>query len=297
MDFKIQILRYCIAVAEAGSFHGAARQFKRSQPALSSAIRDFEDKLGQPLFEKGGKPKLTMFGQFCLPKFKKLIRSHDQLSNQIELFAAGEHGEFSLAAVPSVASRLLPIWLSEFIARFPDLRMNAIDATTETVCKMVVEEEVELGIGSMLEPDERLHFYPLSHDRLGVVCHRQHRLAEQAELHWKQLLGQGLIVNTTMESLKATHAAPLLADSSVSIHNIYSLLAMVRQLHGVTILPETAFPSNDPDLVFIPLADPYIQRSVGLITRAGRVLSPSAAQFVQYMIHFFSTLEPAPEPI
>lgn len=297
MELKIQVLRYCMTVAETGSFHAAARQLKRTQPALSTAIRDFEEKLGQPLFEKGGKPKLTTFGQYCLPKFKRLLLKHDKLSEQIQLYAAGKQGELSLAAVPAVASRLMPIWLSEFITCFPDLRMNAVDATPDAVCKMVVEDEVELGIGSLLEPDDRLHFYPLSRDRLGVVCHHEHALANLRELHWQQLLGHGLIVNTTMESLKTTQAAPLLADSSVSIHNVFSLLAMVRHLQGITVLPEMAFPSDDSELVFIPLTEPYIERSVGLITRAGRILSPAATQFVQHMIHFFAALQPAAEPL
>jgi len=159
MELKIQIVRYCIAVAETGSFHAAARLLKRTQPALSTAVRDFEEKLGQPLFEKGGKPKLTTFGHYCLPKFKQLLLKHDKLSEQIQLYAAGQQGELSLAAVPAVASRLLPIWLADFIARFPELRMNAIDVGADDVCQMVVEDEVELGIGSLLEPDDRLHFF------------------------------------------------------------------------------------------------------------------------------------------
>lgn len=297
IDLKIQILRYCIAVAETGSFHAAARQLKRTQPALSSAIRDFESKLGQPLFERGSQAKLTAFGQYALPQFKSLTRKHDKIAEQIERFSAGQQGDLSLAAVPSVANRLLPIWLSEFIVRFPELRMNAIDATSDLVCKMVVDDEVELGIGSLQEPDERLHYLPLSRDRLGVVCHHKHPLAQRSEVAWEQLLGQGLIRNTSMDILKGTQAAPLLTDSSISINNMISLLSMIRHHRGLTLLPEMAVPSQDPDIIFIPLAEPDFERSVGLITRAGRVLSPAAVQFIQHVLQSITFLPPLAKPL
>lgn len=297
IELKIQILRYCVAIADSGSFHSAARQMKRTQPALSTAVRDFEQRLGHPLFEKGSKAKLTRFGEYFLPKFRVLLNQHDSLADEIKSFAAGQQGEFSIAAVPSVANRLLPIWLSEFISRFPNLRMQALDANSELICKMVADDEVELGIGSLPEPDDRLHYLPLSQDRLGVVCHHAHPLAQQTECRWEELLGHSLIRNTTMDILKNTPAKLLLSESSITINNMFSLLGMLRQPHSLTLLPEMAFPQDDRELVFIPLAEPYIQRSVGLITRAGRVLSPAAAQFIQHVLNSIALSSPFPEPM
>ena len=107
-ELKITQLRYFVLVAQLKSFHGAAKQAYRTQPALSLAVRELEQKLGQALFEKGGKTELTPFGEHCLPLFQDLLAHHDRIASEVSLLARHEIGQVSIATVPSVASRLLP---------------------------------------------------------------------------------------------------------------------------------------------------------------------------------------------
>ncbi|MGH8744083.1 MAG: LysR family transcriptional regulator, partial [Burkholderiales bacterium] len=107
-ELKLTQLRYVVLIAELRSFHGAARQSFRTQPALSLAVRELEQKLGQPLFEKGGRAELTPFGEHCLPLFRDLLDHHDRIAREVTLLARHEIGQVSIATVPSVASRLLP---------------------------------------------------------------------------------------------------------------------------------------------------------------------------------------------
>ncbi|WFE53262.1 LysR family transcriptional regulator [Micromonospora sp. WMMD1155] len=55
MDRSIELrhFRYMLAVAEAGTFTGAAARLGMTQPALSRAIRDLEEVVGTALFERG----------------------------------------------------------------------------------------------------------------------------------------------------------------------------------------------------------------------------------------------------
>ena len=72
-ELKIQPLRYVLAIVDEGGFHAAARRLHRTQPAVSMAVRELEQRLGEPLFEKGSKATLTPFGSYCLPRFRELI--------------------------------------------------------------------------------------------------------------------------------------------------------------------------------------------------------------------------------
>src|SRR2546429_6977828 len=49
---ELRHLRYFVAVAEAGSFLGAARRLRVAQPALSKQIRDLEGEVGVTLFHR-----------------------------------------------------------------------------------------------------------------------------------------------------------------------------------------------------------------------------------------------------
>lgn len=82
-ELKITPLRYVLAVVDQGGFHAAARQVHRTQPALSMAIRELENRLGEALFERGNQATLTPFGRYCVPRFRELLTQHDRLSGEL----------------------------------------------------------------------------------------------------------------------------------------------------------------------------------------------------------------------
>lgn len=284
IELKIQPLRYVLAVREEGSFHGAALKLHRSQPALSMAIRDLEEKLGQPLFEKTHKGQLTPFGEYCLPRFRELINQHDRLASELQRMAKGHQGRVTLATVPSVASRLMPEFLAAFVAEYPDININLHDENAEFVCRLVASGEVDLGISSMWVQDETLTFSPLFEDNVGVVMRKDHPLAGHHSLKWQELTEERFIANGTSRLLKHTAAASLVDNNDFYISNMISLLAMLEAGSGITTLPRLAFPLANEKLCFVPLSEPKLVRQIGIIKHASRSLSPSA-QALEKMIH------------
>ena len=284
IELKIQPLRYVLAVREEGSFHGAALKLHRSQPALSMAIRDLEEKLGQALFEKTHKGQLTPFGEYCLPRFRELINQHDRLASELQQMAKGHQGRVTLATVPSVASRLMPEFLAAFVAQYPEININLHDENAEFVCRLVANGEVDLGISSMWVPDESLAFNPLFEDNVGVVMRKDHPLASRSSLQWQELTEERFIANGTSRLLKHTAAASLVDNNDFFISNMISLLAMLEAGSGITPLPRLAFPVANDKLCFVPLSDPKLVRQIGIIKQASRSLSPSA-QALEKMIH------------
>jgi len=284
IELKIQPLRYVLAVWEEGSFHGAARQLHRSQPALSMAIRDLEEKLGQPLFEKNHKGQLTPYGEYCLPRFRELINQHDRLATDLQHMAQGHHGRVTLATVPSVASRLMPEFLAAFIRDYPEININLHDENAEFVCRMVASGEVDLGISSVWAEDERLTYTHLFEDNIGVVLHRDHPLADRKSLKWQELKEERFIANGTSRLLANSAAASLAGNTDFYISNMISLLAMLEAGSGITTLPRLAFPVDKQKLRFVPLSEPRLVRQIGIIKLANRLLSPSAQALEQLII-------------
>ncbi|KXS36112.1 MAG: HTH-type transcriptional regulator ybhD [Halomonadaceae bacterium T82-2] len=275
-ELKIQPLRYVVAVVDEGGFHAAARRLHRSQPALSMAIKELEQRLGEPLFEKAGKSRLTPFGAYCVPRFRELLTQHDRLSRDIVSRVERRAGHVDIAAVPSVASRLMPALLADFAAAHPGLHISLHDGNADFVRELVSRGEVDLALTSLWQHDERLSFAPLMHDAVGVVCRDDHRLAGRETLNWQELQGERLIRNGTSRLLEGTEAAPLLEQSAFFISNMISLTAMLDAGIGVTTLPRLAFPEEHRHLCFIPLSEPRVEREIGLLQPARRSLSPAA---------------------
>ncbi len=287
-ELKIQQLRYIIAIVEEGSFHGAARRVHRSQPALSMAVRELEQRLGQTLFERGAKTALTPFGKYCLPRFQDLVSKHDRISRDITLQAEGREGHIHLATVPSVASRIMPSLLAEFITRFPGLNINLHDENADSVCNMVTQGEVDLGITSLWQNNEDLDYTHLFEDKIGVVCRKDHPLASQPTLGWKELQGEKFIRNGTSRLLLNTAATSLVEYSAFYISNMISLIAMLEAGAGITTLPQLAFPEQSTNLCFIPLHDPEVVRRIGLVKVANRSLAPAAQAMEAFVLEKLS---------
>ncbi|WP_417516206.1 LysR family transcriptional regulator [Marinobacter sp.] len=283
-DLKIQQLRYVITVVEEGSFHGAARRLHRTQPALSMAVRELEQRLGQNLFERGSKNRLTPFGEYCIPRFRDLVGQHDRMAKDVISHADGAQGHIHIATVPSVASRIMPAFLAEFIARFPDINISLHDENAHYVCQMVAHGEVDLGITSLWQSEEDLEYAHLFEDKIGVVCRQDHPLATRTTLDWRSLQGEKLIRNGTSRLLMNTAAAGLVENSDFYISNMISLIAMLEAGAGITTLPQLAFPEHNDTLRFIPLHEPEVVRRIGLVKAANRTLAPAAQAMQAFLL-------------
>ncbi|MCL7941593.1 LysR family transcriptional regulator [Halomonas sp. ATCH28] len=291
-ELKLQPLRCVLAILDQGGFHAAAKHLHRSQPAVSMAVRELEERLGQPLFEKGnGKAALTPYGQWCLPRFRELVAHHDRVSRDALAMACHQSGRVDIATVPSVASRLMPGILASFVINHPGIEINLQDGHSELVSQMVVTGEVELGITSLWQPEEGLEFTPLLHDEIGVVCRDDHPLATKDRLHWQELAGHTLIRNGTSRLLEGSPTAGLLDRSALYISNMISLTAMLEAGIGITTLPRLAFQEEHVRLRFVPLAEPRLERRIGLICRAGVSLSPAAAAMQRHVMAYLADRE------
>lgn len=290
-DLKLQQLRYFALVAEIKSYHGAAERAGRTQPALSLAIRELEQRLGEPLFERGNKTELTPFGQECYPLVRALLDHYDQVVERMALAADRRVGRITLACLPSVASQLLPPILATFARRFPDIRIGIEDDVAYNVQQQVLQRRVDVGIADLWSLHPHLHFDPLLKDEMGLVCRHDHPLAQQrggGRLEWSRLQGHTLIRNDTVRLLQNTQARDVMATAQFSVSNMASLLAMLREGIGVTALPRLVLPEDDSDLVFVALGEPHVGREIGIITPKDQSLSPAAKAMRETLLRHFS---------
>lgn len=284
-DIKLQQLRYFVLVAELKSYHAAAERAARTQPAISLALRELEDRLGQPLFERGNKAELTPYGRDCLPKARALMEHYTRAVEEMAMAAQSRTGRVSLACVPSFASRMLPDILTRFTAEHPRLHISVEDDTAEHVRQRVLEGRVDFGVASLWQMDANLEFEPLMTDPMGLVCRQDHPLAARDKpLRWAELEGETLISNGTCRLLEGTPAQHVMERAQFSVSNIVSLKATLRAGLGITALPRLSLAPNEPELAFVPLHEPNVERELGLVTRKRQTLSPAAQALRRCML-------------
>ncbi|WP_201588570.1 LysR family transcriptional regulator [Psychrobacter sp. Pi2-51] len=288
---KLQQLRHFLFVVEEGGFRAAADRANRSQAALSASIKGLEKILGQRLFEVGNKAILTPFGETCLPKIEQFLTVYQALEDDLKASASGDKGKIRMASVPSLVTKLLPSVLVEYSKKYPDIEIVLIDDNSVGVANRLLAGEIDLALGNCTSIDQmNIDFTLLISDPIGVVCLKSNELNNELNqsqgLTWQQLMSQPFIYNGTCRLLENTPAEALNRRARYTVENITSLFSLLRNDLGITTLPKLAFPANEPELVWIDLVDPSLNRQIGIFKLANKSISPPAQAFYDLCVAY-----------
>ena len=185
-----------------------------------------------------------------------------------------------LAVTPSVASAILPPVIRAFAAEHPQVQIDIRDMDSAAILHELRRERADIGIGSLPEVDNMTR-EELFSDAFGVVCRSDSQLARDwDQLTWQDMKDHTLISNGLCEMITDPDFAPLLAKSRLRVPNTTSLLSLVKEGVGITVLPQMALADLQGGLTFLPLADVSARRVVHMMMPRSHLLMPAAKAFL-----------------
>lgn len=142
-------LRLFLAVADEGSFNGAARKLGRAISVISYGIAALEAQLGVSLFAREGsrKPILTAAGKAMIAQARAVADEVDTLLAGIRSFNQGLEAEVGLAVDVMFPTNLVAAVLREFQQEFPTVRLRLYVEALGAINALVIERTADLGIG------------------------------------------------------------------------------------------------------------------------------------------------------
>ncbi len=281
MAIKIDMLRCFTMVATHGSLSEAADALGRTPSAVSMMLKQFEDHVGSALFETARKSRLTPIGELILIEARREVAHFENTVSVIEGLSRSELGYLRLAVTPSVATTLLPAVIFKFADKFPKVQIDLRDMDSATIARELDRERADIGIGTLPEIDG-MRRTELFSDAFGLVCRKDHPLAEDwDQLTWRTLGDQTIIANGLCQQITDPDFAPILARSRLMVPNTASLLGLVREGVGVTVLPRLTVANVLDEFAFLPLADVTARRTVHMMSRPNNLLMPAAREFLK----------------
>ena len=125
-------LEYFVAVADAGTVTGAARNLHLSQSALSMALSDLEGALGVQLLVRGRRGvHLTQAGRGVLSDSRRLIAGVADLHNSARDFQESMSGRLVVGCYSTLSPLLLPAVIDAFTTDHPDVACRSSRALTQ----------------------------------------------------------------------------------------------------------------------------------------------------------------------
>jgi DNA-binding transcriptional LysR family regulator len=278
---ELRHLRYFVAVAEAENVTRAATKLHVSQPGISRQIRDLEDEIGFPLFERSAKSvRLTDAGKVFLDEARAVLQRAEDAVAAARAKAGGMAGEIQIGYAPSLTVQILPQALRIFQAEFPGVRVMLHDLSTEEMLSQLHSGKLQLAL--MVQPAKKalrgLRFEELARYPMQVAVAPTHPLAKARGVSLEAVAKERLIGYSRTdypeyhdEIAALFHSASRKPQIAQEHDGVTSLIAAVESGRGVALVPSCLACMVGPRLKLIPLIPAGPPIVVGAIVKAGAV--------------------------
>lgn len=283
------------SVVDTGSFTRAAEALGYSQSAVSQTVRALETELGTALVTRGkGGVALTADGTAYLPYFRSICAADEALARRQREMQGLENSLIRIGTFTSVSRNLLPPLMQRFKALYPGVSFELRQGEYTGISEWLREGSVDLGFLGLRE-EEGLTLHPLYRDEMAAVLPPEHPLAAQESVSLAQLAeGPFILLDEGAYSLplEAFSRAGLSPRLAYKVYDDYSILAMVRQGLGVSILFRLVASDFAQGLILRPVTEP-LERTVSLAWRDRETLPLAARRFADYVLKHAREVLPA----
>ncbi len=294
-------IHYFLSVVHHGSIRRAAQELAVAPSAISRSIRQLEDEMHTPLFERvRQRLQLTSAGETLAYHGRASQRELSRACSFIEDLQGLRRGRISIAAVESVTRALLPEVLGNFWQRFPNVTVEIRTAGSEEALEALSEGTCDLAIAFDAPLPRKAKRLSSSHLHVGALVAASHPLAGSTQgLRLRDFRGERILLPDHMLDLGRLLQAVAGAVSvefreRVVSTSIHSLITMACAGHGVTFQTRAGVENElrQGQLVFIPLLEPELRpRRLSLVAPQQGQLSEGPATLATQLAGAIAALD------
>jgi DNA-binding transcriptional LysR family regulator len=286
------------------SFSKAAQTCYRTQPAISAQVRQLEQELNTPLFERfGSRISLTTAGRIFTQYAEQILGLRRQAQDAINELEHTPRGELVISANEATCIYVLPQVFSEFKKRFPNVQLLVERSYGSRVVESLMENVADFGITQLPVSERRVQVVKIHSDEIKVIVPARHPLAAAHSVTATELVEYPLLLPKYGTTRARLNEWLELVEDSLQVSMELDSTEMVKRFViaglGVSFL---AISHCQEDLAAgrlfaISLAPEPMQRRVGLVYRKDKALSKAALGFIQVALeHAGAGLRTKSEP-
>jgi DNA-binding transcriptional LysR family regulator len=282
-------LRAFVTVGELQSFAAAAQALHLSQPALSRRISHLEEMLGVRLFDRTTRSvELTLLGRRFLAQVREVVSDVDRAVQGLQDALLLEEGDVTVGCVFSAVHHFLPPVIRAFREQHPRVMVRIIEEGADEVLASVKQGECDFALNYIGMQDADVEFTPLLKEPYVLACPASHPLARRKSVAWSELAQypHARVSQASRNRLlidQALAKLPALPRPVCEVRHVSTLLGLVEIGLAVAVVPQLTLPPAPASVVGVRLEKPSIGRTIGIVQRRARSLSPAAAAFADLL--------------
>ena len=269
-------LQYLVALKEHGHFGKAADSCYVTQSTLSAGIRELESLIGVTLVERTRRVvRFTALGDRIVEKAHRVLREAEELAAIAEASGKPLTGELRMSVIPTIAPFLLPRLLPRLRADRPELKLYLREETTQAAIDSLRHGNVDCVLMALPYPTGELDSEILFQDPLYVAFPRDDPTnppdwikPDMIDENKLLLLEDGHCLKD--HALAACNRPDLRASATMMGTSLHTLIQMVDNGLGVTMLPEMALAGGileHTNITARPLQSDHAWRDIALVWR------------------------------
>lgn len=210
---------YFKTIAQYGTITAAAKQLYISQPSLSQTLRQIEDEVGTPLFDRSTSPfHLTYAGERYLKAVEAMLDIETRLKEEIESIRRDDGGRLRLGISITRAMQVLPDVIPIFTKAYPNVTIELTEAASASLEELLQKGQIELALAALEANEANIAYELIEKESIGILAGKDSQLA--------QLVPSGTPISLEMVekeafvSLDTSHSSRIIQDRLFRRYNI-----------------------------------------------------------------------------
>lgn len=237
-------LEYLLSLHKLKHFGLAAKENFVTQPTLSMMIKKLEEELEIQIFDRSSNPiKTTEIGLKIIDQAKVILSERRKLIDLTKGEIESMEGEVSIAIIPTLAPYVLPIILPLIQTQFPSIQLTIIEATTASIIEQLIDDRIDCALLATPLAIKEITEHPLFKEAFFLYSDDESHVEEinpnDINMDRLILLEEGHCLRSQALNL-CNRKDQIPGNTLYKIGSIETVMNLVNQGHGLTIIPELA---------------------------------------------------------
>lgn len=270
---ELRHLRYFLAVAKHLNFTKAAEELHMAQPPLSRQIKELEEEIGVPLFERHGRRvSLSMAGEVFAERARQVLAAAGAAVVDSKRAARGEVGSVAVGFFEHIAYTLLPPLLRGFQQQYPAVTVELRWFSSSEQIDALRRGDIDLAFARSVPASPDLNSVLLLREPFYIAIAKDNPLAAKRRISIKDCANLR-VINYRKDVAPDYHSVitQLCARAGFSpspefeMGQIYASLGLVSADFGITLVPASVQRTHVDNVVYRPLRDQQVMSELYLV--------------------------------
>lgn len=269
----LQQLEYIVALDTYRHYVRAAEHCFVTQPTITLQVKKLEDEIGIQIFDRSKTPlETTHMGKLIVEKARGIILEMNQLKEMVNTERDSISGTFKIGVIPTISPYIIPQFTGGFMENYPDTKLDIEEMQSEVIIEKIKNNTLDIGILVTPIDESSIREVPLYNEPFvyyGDDANSEHTITtkevEKKEGLW--LLNKGHCFGSQVLNICKSPGEHTIDFRGGSIE---TLMRMVDNYGGFTLIPELASKYSDPEKTYY-FKEPKPIREVSLIVHKGFV--------------------------